>query len=88
MRKGKQHDADGRRFLLMPTTNPDVEEILRTWLPCVTGLPLAAGPLQPQLRSGVVLCSLANAIRRGVVPRVALDDATAAMPESKRNAKV
>jgi len=49
---------------------------------------LPDGPLQPALSSGEVLCDLINKLRPGLVPRVAREAATAAMPESKRNAKL
>ena len=42
----------------------------RLWISCVTGAPLPAMSMQQTLRSGEVLCDLANALQQGVVPKV------------------
>jgi len=50
--------------------------------------PLPAGPLQPLLRSGEVLCEAANAVRPGLVAKVARAELLDAMSESRRNARM
>ena len=103
-REGKQRDESVRRFLILrpdsvrsvrssDAMQPEVavgsiEELVRTWVSCVTGTPLSEGPLQPSLRSGEVLCNLVNALQPGIVPKVAREADTAVMPDSKRNAKM
>ena len=46
------------------------EQKLQTWLGAVLNLPLADGSLHAQLKSGVVLCELLNAIKPGAVPKI------------------
>ena len=40
----------------------------RTWIEALLGEPLPEGPLVEQLKSGVVLCNVANAIKPGLCP--------------------
>jgi len=55
---------------------------------CVIGLPLPTGRLQEVLCSGEVLCDVINALRPGIIKRVAREEATAAMTEQRRNARM
>ena len=44
-----------------------MESEAREWIEAILGEPIPAGPLIPELKSGVVLCRLANAIQPGLV---------------------
>ena len=46
----------------------DMEPSARTWIEALLGEPLPEGPLVEQLKSGVVLCNVANAIKPGLCP--------------------
>jgi len=83
---GKEHDEVARRWLLIPKeTNP--EEAARIWISCLTGRLVPDGPLQAALRSGELLCDMVNAIRSGIVPRVAREAQISGMSEQRRAAK-
>ena len=72
---GEQHDVLARRNLHV-ARDLEPEAQARAWVGAVAGkeLPaLAEAPLQPSLASGVVLCAVANAMRPGIVPKVARD---------------
>lgn len=86
----KQHDEPTRRFLIVSGVPqgaaPEIELLVRTWLPCVTGVPLPSGELQAVLRSGEYLVSLVNALRPGIVTKVARAADLTGISESKANA--
>ena len=84
---GQADTEAARRWLILPK-DADQEAQARTWLQCLLGIELPPGPLQPLLRSGELLCELVNAIKSGVVPKIARAELLAAMTEQRRNARM
>ena len=86
---GKEHDAATRRFLIPGAAAASPEGLVRLWISCVLGAPLPTeGDFEPLLRSGELLCKFLNAIRPGIVPRIATYAELMEMGDSKRNAKM
>jgi hypothetical protein len=103
-KEGKEHDEDTRRFLRLPVGGQggqgggapaDREQLVRTWLPCVTGLPLpdgggggAAVSVEMALKSGEYLCDFLNALRPGMVPKISREAALQGAHSSVRFVKM
>ena len=86
---GKQQDEVARRFLITVDGTDNVA-LCRLWISAVTGMhfPPEYNDLQALLRSGEVLCDLINKLRPGIVGSITRYAEAAAMPDSKRNAKM
>mmetsp|Transcript_9269 Transcript_9269/g.23072 ORF Transcript_9269/g.23072 Transcript_9269/m.23072 type:complete len:960 (+) Transcript_9269:32-2911(+) len=81
-----QYDEYKRRWLAC--IDLDLEEQAKVWISSLIPVPLPEeGSFQEQLRSGEVLCDLINAIRPGIVPKVARKELLEAMSENRRNAR-
>ena len=87
VRDGKEFDDVARRWLVVPKDS-EHEVQARLWLECLLDAPLPPGPLQPQLRSGEVLCEAVNAVCPGIVPKVARAELLNAMSENRRHARM
>jgi len=85
--RGAAHDESTRRWLACDKSM-DAEAQARLWIECLLDVHLPTTPLQPQLRSGELLCYLVNAIQPGIVAKVAREELLAGMSESRRNARM
>jgi len=84
-----EYDETRRRWLMV--NDLEVEQQAHVWISSLRPIPLPPmeeGPLQPLLRSGEFLCDVVNAIRPGIIPKVARADLLAAMNENRRNARM
>jgi len=82
---GCEHDAGKRRWLVLQEEDSPATQA-RMWVEAVVGVPIAE-PFHESLRTGEALCDLANAIRKGVIGKVARVTGVE-MSEMRRNAKM
>ena len=82
-----QLDETKRRWLAC--NELEHEEQARVWISSLIAIPLPEeGALQPLLSSGEALCDLINALRPGIIPKIARAPILEAMTENRRNARM
>jgi hypothetical protein len=84
---GTANDEAVRRWLLLPR-DADVETQAKLWIGCLLDVQVPSGPLQATLRSGEMLCEIINAIKPGMIAKLARADLLSAMSENRRNARM
>ena len=86
--RGVEHDAEARRWLLLPE-ELGPEEQAEAWVCLLADRPLEATPLQERLKSGTMLCALLEKIKPGAIKlKVASDEQLATMAPNRANAKM
>ena len=86
--RGVEHDAEARRWLLLPE-ELGPEEQAEAWVCLLADRPLEATPLQERLKSGTLLCALLEKVKPGSIKlKVASDAHLATLNENMANAKM
>ena len=86
--RGVEHDAEARRWLLLPE-ELGPEEQAEAWVCLLADRPLEATPLQERLKSGTMLCALLEKVKPGSIKlKVASDEHLATLNENMANAKM
>ena len=86
--RGVEHDAEARRWLLLPE-ELGPEEQAEAWVCLLADRPLEATPLQERLKSGTMLCALLEKVKPGSIKlKVASDAHLATLNENMANAKM
>jgi len=86
--RGKATDEQVRRCLVFGGGKQDPELQARLWISAVLGEVLPATSMQQLLRSGELLCDLANKLQPDIVSKITRSEILESLPEDRRNARM